>query len=167
MYFFIPISYTTLAHATRLFDNYTVRDYWKAAEEALDFERGFASAMDHAQGGPIDLILGPTCALPAFRHGTTKDLGLAGVNTAQYNLLGYPAGVVPVTRVRAAEQDERAQSRDVIAKLARECDQGSSGLPIGVQVAARPWLEHVALAAMHVVEQAARSGPEYPGSPQL
>jgi fatty acid amide hydrolase len=157
----------TLAQVTRLFANYTVSDYWKAAEDALDFRRGFATAMDHADGGPIDLILGPACALPAFRHGTTRDLGLAGVNTAQYNLLGYPAGVVPVTRVRAAEEGERAPSRDVIAKLARECDRGSSGLPIGVQVAARPWLEHVALAAMHVVEQAARSGREYPVAPQL
>jgi len=152
----------TLAQNTRLFDHYTVSDYWKATEQARDYERGFAQALDRVDGGPLDLIVGPTCALPAFRHGTTKDLGLAGVNTVQYNLLGYPAGVVPVTRVRPGEESERAPSRDVIEKLARECDIGSAGLPIGVQVAARPWQEHVALAAMHAIETAARKGSDYP-----
>jgi fatty acid amide hydrolase len=155
----------TLAEGTRLFDNYTVSDYWKAAEEALDFQRAFAQAMDRADGGPLALILGPPCALPAFRHGTTKDIGLAGVNTAQYNLLGYPAGVVPVTRVRAAEESERPPSRDLVEKLARACELGSAGLPVGVQVAARPWHDHVALAAMQVIERAARAAADYPASP--
>jgi len=157
----------TLAQGTRLFDNYSVSDYWKANEDALAFQQGFASAMERSDGGPLDVILGPPCPLPAFRHGTTKDLGVAGVNTGQYNLLGYPAGVVPVTRVRAGEESERAESRDIVEKLARECELGSAGLPIGVQVAARPWREHVALAAMHVVEQAARAGVDFPASPRL
>jgi len=123
--------------------------------------------MDQAEGGPLDLIVGPACALPAFRHGTTKDLGLAGVNTAQYNLLGYPAGVVPVTRVRAGEEGERASSGDIVEKLARECESGSAGLPIGVQVAARPWQEHLALAAMRVIEEVARKGKDYPANPRV
>jgi fatty acid amide hydrolase len=128
----------TLAQATRMFDHYTVKDYFRAVEQALDFRREHLRALDTVEGGPLDLILGPVCALPAFRHGTTKDLGLAGTNTIQYNLLGYPAGVVPVTRVRAGEETDRAPSRDIIDKLARECDIGSAGLPVGVQIAARP-----------------------------
>lgn len=31
--------------------------------------------------------------------------------------------------------------------------QGSAGLPVGVQVVARPWREHVALAAMQAIER--------------
>jgi fatty acid amide hydrolase len=147
----------TLAQGTRLFDHRTVTDYWNAVAQAREYAQGFSAAMAQSPGGPLDVILGPVCALPAFRHGTTKDLGLAGVNTLQYNLLGYPAGVVPVTRVRADEENGRAASRDIIEKLARECDRGSAGLPVGVQVAARPWQEHVALAAMRVIEMASAS----------
>jgi fatty acid amide hydrolase len=155
----------TLAQATRMFDHYTVKDHFRAVERALEFRREHLRMMDTAEGGPLDLILGPVCALPAFRHGTTKDLGLAGTNSIQYNLLGYPAGVVPVTRVRAGEETDRAPSRDVIEKLARECDLGSAGLPVGVQIAARPWRDHLALAAMRVVEQAAREATDYPAMP--
>jgi len=157
----------TLAQATRLFDHYTVKDYFQATEQAIDFRRAHLRAMDTVQGGPLELILGPACALPAFRHGTTKDLGLAGTNTIQYNLLGYPAGVVPVTRVRAGEEADRVPSRDVIEKLARECDIGSAGLPVCVQIAARPWQDHLALAAMRVVEQAARKTSDYPAAPAI
>jgi fatty acid amide hydrolase len=36
-----------------------------------------------------------------------------------------------------------------------------------VQVIARPWREHVALAAMMAIEAAARKQPDYPGWPNL
>lgn len=42
-----------------------------------------------------------------------------------------------------------------IAVRSRQAGQvGSAGLPVGVQVAARPWREHVALAAMQAIEWA-------------
>jgi Asp-tRNA(Asn)/Glu-tRNA(Gln) amidotransferase A subunit family amidase len=37
-------------------------------------------------------------------------------------------------------------------KLARQVEQGSAGLPVGVQVVARPGADHVALAAMAAIE---------------
>jgi fatty acid amide hydrolase len=83
-----------------------------------------------------------------------------------YNLLGYPAGVVPVTRVRADEETERETSRDVIPRAARTVESGSAGLPVGVQVVARPWREHVALAAMQEIENAAHNSGDFPFIPQ-
>jgi fatty acid amide hydrolase len=67
--------------------------------------------------------------------------------------------------VRAAEESERPPSRDLVEKLARACELGSAGLPVGVQVAALPWHDHVALAAMQVIERAARAAADYPASP--
>ena len=49
----------------------------------------------------------------------------------------------------------------------RETERGSAGLPIAVQVLARPWRDHVVLAAMATIEAAARQHPDYPARAPL
>ncbi len=142
-------------------------DYWRLCDRLLRYRLDFAAAMAAAPGGGLDCILGPACALPAFPHGATTEFGTAGVNTLLYNVLGYPAGVVPVTRVRAGEETERPPSRDIVERMARICELNSAGLPVGVQIAAAPWQEHVALAAMRAVEVAARRSEDFPHSSKL
>jgi len=83
------------------------------------------------------------------------------------NVTGFPAGVVPVTRVRANEESDRPQRRDLMDRVARESEHGSAGLPIAVQVIARPWRDHVALAAMAQIEAVARKQLDYPTRPPL
>ncbi len=139
--------------------NYGHRDtahYWDLVEAQIAYQRRFRAALDAAPGAPFDLIVAPACALPAFRHGASEELALAGAYTCLYNLLGYPTGVVPVTRVQAGEESERPESRDPMDRVARETERGSAGLPVGVQIIARPWREHVALAAMAAVEAVCR-----------
>jgi fatty acid amide hydrolase len=135
--------------------NFGYRDtnnYWELVEAQHDYRERFAHALNQADGGPFDLILAPAFALPALTHGTAKDLGTAGAYTLLYNLLGYPAGVVPFTRVLPHEETERPASADIVEKTAALVEKGSAGLPIGVQVIARPWQEHLALAAMQALE---------------
>ncbi|HJY80876.1 MAG TPA: amidase family protein, partial [Candidatus Binatia bacterium] len=76
-----------------------------------------------------DVILCPVNAYPALPHGTTWDNLSAFTYTMTYNLTGWP-GVV----VRGGTSPE--------------------GLPIGVQVIARPWREDVALAVAQSLERA-------------
>jgi amidase len=70
-----------------------------------------------------DAILSPACANPALPHGTSiEDHNFRGFSyTMTYNVTGWPASVV-------------------------RCGESASGLPIDVQLAARPWREDVALA---------------------
>jgi amidase len=77
-----------------------------------------------------DIIVCPTAAFPATPHGTWK---LGGIyreysHTSAYNLTGWPGGVV-----RAGTSPE--------------------GLPINVQIVARPWREDVVLAVLAHVEE--------------
>ena len=141
--------------------------YWTLVEMVLEYRERFRQALDQNAGGPFDLIIAPPCALPAFTHGATKDLLTAGAYACLYNVLGYPAGVVPATRVREDEQTSRADSRDRIEKITRQVEEASAGLPVGVQVIARPWREHVALAAMHAIEQGASASPDFPRTPVM
>ncbi len=69
--------------------------------------------------------------------------------------------------MRPGEESDRPASRDQVDGVAREAERGSAGLPIAVQVIARPWRDHVALAAMAKIEAAARLQPDYPARPPL
>lgn len=69
-----------------------------------------------------------------------------------YNLLGLPAGVTPVTRVRSGEESERRIGKDSVERAARAVEAGSAGLPVGVQVVAHPWREDIVLALMAALE---------------
>ncbi len=156
-----------LAALLRNYGHTDTAHYWELVEAQLAYQRRFREALDRDPGGPFDIILCPGCALPAFVHGATKDLALAGGYTALYNVLGYPAGIVPFTRVRDGEQVGRQPAKDKAEQAAYQTERGSVGLPVGVQVVARPWQEHVALAVMGAIEGAARARDDYPGRPPL
>jgi fatty acid amide hydrolase len=114
----------------------------------------------------VDVLLCPPNALPALTHGASADLGPASVSyTALYALLGWPAGVVPVTRVRPVEMDRRPRGGDMMDRAARRVDAGSAGLPVGVQVAARPNREDHILTVMAAVETALSGSVDYPRVP--
>lgn len=127
--------------------------YWQLCERQADFTACFEAALDSAPGGPLDLLLGPPVATPAFTHGATRDLGVPGMYSMLYNLLGWPAGVVPAGRVQPGEESDRPAGRDLVERAAARVEAGSAGLPLGVQIAARPWREHEALAALACVER--------------
>jgi Asp-tRNA(Asn)/Glu-tRNA(Gln) amidotransferase A subunit family amidase len=87
------------------------------------------------------ILLSPVCSIPAFRHGerawtlhTPTDpaapLGYLDAMrfTQWFNLLGSPAAVVPIAH-------------------------SSEGLPIGLQLAGRPYADELVLAIASLLEQ--------------
>jgi fatty acid amide hydrolase len=131
--------------------NYGATDtstYWERVA-ALDRWRADVLAAVSAAG--IDVLLSPSSPLPALKHGASQELGTLGAYTTVYNALGWPAGVVPWTRVRAGEESDRVGD-DVLDATARATEAGSAGMPIGVQLAGRPWDDARVLAAMAALE---------------
>ena len=93
-----------------------------------------------AQMQKYPVLLCPVAAIPAFRHGerswqvegkTVKYLD-AWSYCEWFNLLGTPAAVVPVGK-------------------------SPEGLPIGVQIVARPWQEELVLSVAAALEE--KCGP--------
>lgn len=76
-----------------------------------------------------DAIVCPPCGVPAMLHGSSWANATAFSYTMTYNLTGWPAAVV-----RAGTSPE--------------------GLPIGVQIVARPWREDIVLAVARHIETA-------------
>ena len=124
--------------------------------DVATYRGAYAGAMDAAA---VDIVLSPPHALPALRHGASEHLHVANAAAyaTLYNVLGLPAGVVPVTTVRTGEESDRPASRDRVEQAAAETERGSTGLPVGVQVAARAWREDLVLAAMGAIERAVRA----------
>lgn len=145
----------------------TTEHYWNVVEGIAAYRDEFRSALDAASGGPADVILLPPYAVPAQRHGASLMMPMPGAYTMLANLTGYPAGVVPVTRVRKDEESDRPMTRDKAEKTARATEIGSAGLPVGVQVMARPWRDHVALAVMGHIERRARGEADFPHAPPI
>jgi fatty acid amide hydrolase len=128
----------------------TVDQFWAITQQLRQWRFEVSDAMDRAR---IDVVLCPAHATPALPHLGAKDFVLAGSTSMAWNIVQFPGGVVPVTRVRADEA-RRERPRDRLEKLAARVDEGSAGLPIGVQVVARPWREDLVFAAMGAIEDA-------------
>jgi amidase len=88
------------------------------------FRSALLGFMEH-----YDVLLSPVSSLVEMAHGSTYDRLPSFSYTMTHNLTGWPAAVV------------RAGS-------------SHRSMPIGVQLAARPWEEHVALAAAGLIEDA-------------
>jgi fatty acid amide hydrolase len=78
-----------------------------------------------------------------------------------------PAGVVSVTRVRPGEESDRLPSTQLSEQTASKVEQGSVGLPVGVQVAARHWREDIVLVVMAAIEEHFQLQPDYPVHPPV
>lgn len=138
--------------------------YWKLVEERAGLRTRFLARLD---AGRFDAIVCPPHALPALTHGGSEYLLNAASYSILYNVLGMPAGAVAATRVRPGEESDRPLGRDLAERAARRTEEGSVGLPVGVQVVGRHWHEDVVLAVMAALEEHFRTQPDYPDRPPI
>ncbi|KFW81327.1 Vitamin D3 hydroxylase-associated protein, partial [Manacus vitellinus] len=108
----------------------------------------------------LDVILCPALG-PAFNHGYAGKLFAATSYTNLYNVLNFPAGVVPVSTVTRADEEElkhyQGHYRDPWDKRLKEAVEGAVGLPVAVQRVALPWQEELCLRFMKEVEMLAHN----------
>lgn len=113
------------------------------SEKQSEYRSDFLRAMDEQR---IDAILGPISPVPAFLHDSSDKIGLGGTYSLIYNMLGFPAGIARVSTVRDDEAVGRRAGFDLGERSASKAEAGSAGMPLAVQIAARPWREDIVLA---------------------
>jgi fatty acid amide hydrolase len=101
----------------------------------------------------VDIIISPANSMPAYLHGNSKYLGSAGTYTLTHNVTGFPAGVVPVSKVKKEDIIPRKRTLEIANNIARKIELKSEGLPVVVQVAALPWREDLVLAMMDKISR--------------
>lgn len=154
---------TSAADMIACFGHGDTDHYWRTVIRQQVFQQEFHRQL--RERGAFDAVLMPAFALPAYRHGQAKELGVAGTYSSLWNILGWPAGIVPITRVRPDEAVGRAITRDRVTLAANLCERDSTGLPVAVQFAAPPWQESRVLALMQALEPRARTSTEFPLTP--
>ncbi|KAF7659673.1 hypothetical protein LDENG_00294490 [Lucifuga dentata] len=104
----------------------------------------------------IEVLLCPMIG-PAYNLNYCTKVRSAISYTMLYNLLNFPAGVVPVTMV--TEEDElqlrfyKGIYQDILDKSFKQAVAGGEGLPVAVQCVALPWQDELCLRFMKEVEQ--------------
>lgn len=132
-----------------------VEDVWTQAATRNQLQYNFSRAWEQLG---LDVLICPAFVFPAPPNGVQEQLLLAmGTSyTSIYNLLGCPAGVVPVTRETVEDQqqleDNYAVKSDVVLGMVRQATRGAVGMPIGVQVVGRHFQEEKVLAVMKQIE---------------
>lgn len=134
-------------------------DYLELVNERKEYVR---RATEDLHDRKLDVILAPPNGLPALLHDTTAEAIPASIFAYFPNLMGLPCGTVAASRVRSGEESTRSETRETLASTARRIEQGSAGLPVGVQVCARLWRDDVCLAVMEALERHFANRPDYP-----
>ncbi|KZV92336.1 amidase [Exidia glandulosa HHB12029] len=127
--------------------------------------------------GAFDGLIVPSQAIPAPLHGSTKMVPQLAVSTFLFNLLDFPTGVVPVTRVDpikdAVTSEWLAKGPSAGTMVERRLFHGAtpiydakamSGLPVGVQIVGRCWEDEKVLAMMRIADDALGKRSFGPGS---
>jgi fatty acid amide hydrolase len=73
---------------------------WNLHVEQLRFQDALIEQWRQSR---LDLVICPSLGLPALKHGGSKDLTVACCYTFLWNLVHFPAGIVPVSHVKPDE----------------------------------------------------------------
>ncbi|XP_052799588.1 fatty-acid amide hydrolase 1-like isoform X2 [Mya arenaria] len=102
----------------------------------------------------LDAVICPVFATVAPPNQTSVEFISAGSYCMLYNVLNYPGGAVPVTKVTRDDVSNMADypNTSFVHKRIQEANRGSEGLPVSVQCVALPYQEELVLRVMSDIE---------------
>ncbi|KAM6415202.1 vitamin D3 hydroxylase-associated protein-like [Rhynochetos jubatus] len=134
----------------------SVKEMWNHHHQIEAYRTEFIARWRELQ---LDVVLCPVLG-PAFTPGYPGKLLTAISSTMLYNVLNFPAGVVPVSTVTEADEEElklyRGCCDDPWDRTLKQAVAGAVGLPVAVQCVALPWREELCLRFMKEVETLSR-----------
>ncbi|NXJ88511.1 FAAH1 hydrolase, partial [Corythaixoides concolor] len=134
----------------------SVKEMWNHHHQIQAYRTEFIAQWRELQ---LDVVLCPVLG-PAFTSGYPGKLLTAISSTMLYNVLNFPAGVVPVSTVTEADEEELKHYRgccdDPWDRTLKQAVAGAVGLPVAVQCVALPWQEELCLRFMKEVETLSR-----------
>ena len=129
----------------KLYERLDEEQFEKLLRDREEFAQKFSKKW---QASGITALVTPTYPHCSFK---AKDAGQGGHlirYNVLWNVLHYPAGIVPITRVQSNEQTFKDQYNDNWTDLINEIAKDSEGLPIGVQVIAHSYEDEKVLGVM-------------------
>ncbi|NXI39867.1 FAAH1 hydrolase, partial [Galbula dea] len=134
----------------------SVKEMWNHHHQLEAYRTEFIARWRELQ---LDVVLCPVLG-PAFTTGYAGKLLTAISSTMLYNVLNFPAGVVSVSTVTEADEEElklyRGCCDDPWDQTLKQAVAEAVGLPVAVQCVALPWQEELCLRFMKEVETLSR-----------
>ncbi|NWV63462.1 FAAH1 hydrolase, partial [Malurus elegans] len=134
----------------------SVKEMWDHHHQIQVYRSQFIGRWKELQ---LDVVLCPVLG-PAFTKGYPGKLLTAISSTMLYNVLNFPAGVVPVSIVTEADEEElklyQGCCNDPWDRTLKQAVSGAVGMPVAVQCVALPWQEELCLRFMKEVETLSR-----------
>jgi len=128
----------------------TVNDEWELLKRRNEYRRKFHEYWSELQ---IDCIICPVTVLPALPHDTEQNTtSIIWSYTMLYNLLDYPAGVVPISIINKSNDIDHRECLDFVDKELKKCSRKISGVPLSVQIVTKPFEEELNLRVMREIE---------------
>ncbi|KAL5112088.1 Fatty acid amide hydrolase 1 [Taenia crassiceps] len=136
----------------------TATEVFTVSKEVEKYQEEFAKAWAAAK---LDVLLCPAFPFPAPLE-DTPDVLIAGAVTftSIYNLLDYPSGVVPVSKVSEGDveaarklENEYRKGGDWLNATHAKLQSDTKGLPVVVQVVGKPFDEETVLRVMREIEE--------------
>ncbi|NXM79724.1 FAAH1 hydrolase, partial [Oenanthe oenanthe] len=134
----------------------SVKEMWNHHHQIQEYRAQFIAQWKELQ---LDVVLCPVLG-PAFTTGYPGKLLTAISSTMLYNVLDFPAGVVPVSTVTEADEEElklyKGCCDDPWDRTLKQAVSGAGGMPVAVQCVALPWQEELCLRFMKELETLSR-----------
>ena len=130
-------------------DSKNYREYFELGLEIANFKLKFNQ---YWQSLGIDVVVCPIWPLVAPFHRTTVQLLPAFSYSVIWNLLDYPAGVVPVKLIEEGENVYESAVNDAYVRIAKENMKDSVGMPISLQIVGKPYQDEKVLRVMKIVQ---------------
>ncbi|XP_040269384.1 fatty-acid amide hydrolase 1-like [Bufo bufo] len=131
----------------------SVKELWRHHVAVEAYRQEFIARWT-ARG--LDALICPILG-PAPTIGSPGKLSSAVSYTILYNLVDFPAGVLPVTTVTSEDEEAlkkyEGHHKDAFDALLRKAVSDSVGLPVALQCVALPWQEEQCLRLMKEVEK--------------
>ncbi|KAM4045150.1 vitamin D3 hydroxylase-associated protein-like [Anomaloglossus baeobatrachus] len=130
----------------------SVQDHWA---EQTDIDEYRAEVISEWRKLNLDAVVCPMLG-PAYNTGYPGRLLAALSCTMLFNIVQFPAGVVPFGFVTAEDEEKlksyRGYNNDPWDKLYKKAVEGGVGLPLSVQCAALPYQDEICLRLMKEIE---------------
>ncbi|RUS89420.1 hypothetical protein EGW08_002793 [Elysia chlorotica] len=140
----------------------TLTDWFLKTNELMRFKNEFNETW-REQG--LDAVICPAMPCVANTSGVDAQLLSAVTYTSLYNVVNFPAGIVPVTKVTKSDVTKTMDPSVYIAKTGIEKiiqadSEGTEGLPVGIQVVGVPYTEELVLRVMAELEKALKTNTQ-------
>jgi fatty acid amide hydrolase len=127
-------------------------DYKKLCDLGAEVSKFKFEFNKYWQSLGLDVVICPIWPLVAPFHETTLELAHALSYSFCWNLLDYPAGVVPVKSIEEGENKYETEDKDAYVKVAQDNMKNSVGLPVSIQVVATTYQDEKVLRVMKIIQ---------------